>query len=205
MNLRKYIRNILKETYGPKVVQYSAVVIEDPTEEQKVKDLAAQYVPAEGWTIPYHYHMTIGQGPIPQSLELRGDLNKEVELTINMIGMSDKAIAFGTFGYYSRNEMPHITIAFNKNGGMPADSKEIQDWKQINPIKVKGVVRELGVGNKVLKPNDLEETLDMMGEIPAISSNVTTASRITHPGAPSEFPNPINYDQFGNRIQDVSR
>lgn len=152
MDLRKFIRETLNETYGPSVVQYSAVVIEDPTEEQKIKDLAAQYVPSEGWREPAHYHMTIGQGPIPQSLELKGDLNKEVELTINMIGISENAIAFGTFGYYSKNDMPHITVAFNKKyGAAPADSKEIKDWKKINPIKVVGVVREIGTGNQILK------------------------------------------------------
>lgn len=139
------------ETYGPDVVQYSAVVIEDPVEEQKIKDLAAQYVPA-GWRVPAHYHMTISQEPIPQSLELRGDLNQEVNITINMVGMSNDAIAFGTFGYYSKNEMPHITIAFNKKyGATPASSKEITNWKPIDKIKVTGVIREIGDKNAILK------------------------------------------------------
>jgi len=149
--LRKFVRDILMETYGPSVVQYSAVVIEDSIEEQKVRDLANQYIP-EGWNKPAHYHMTIGQGPIPESLQLRGDLNKEVELTINMIGQSENSIAFGTFGYYSKNDMPHITIAFNKKfGGTAADSKEIKDWKPIERVTVIGVIREIGMGNKILK------------------------------------------------------
>lgn len=139
------------ETYGPDVVQYSAVVIEDPVEEQKIKDLAIQYIP-NGWRVPVHYHMTISQGPIPKSLELRGDLNQEVDITINMIGISNDAIAFGTFGYYSKNEMPHITIAFNKKyGATPASSKEIKNWKPIDKIKVTGVIREIGNGNSILK------------------------------------------------------
>ncbi len=162
------------ETYGPSVVQYSAVVIEDPMEEQKIKDLASEYVPSTGWRVPAHYHMTIGKGPIPQSLELKGDLNKEVEITINMIGISENAIAFGTFGYYSENDMPHITIAFSKNNGAtPADSKEIKNWKPINKIKVTGVIREIGSGNKILKESVGDkviadfDTMDIMlgGEI----------------------------------------
>ena len=149
-NLRRIVRNILKENYGP-AIMYSAVVIEESLEEQKMNKLAQQYVP-EGWSIPPHYHMTISQGPIPQSLRLRGDLNKEVELTINMIGTSDKSIAFGTFGYYSKNEMPHITIAFNKAvGGVPADSKEINNWQSIDKVIVKGVIREIAEGNQVVK------------------------------------------------------
>lgn len=195
MNVRKYIRNVLKETYGPSVVMYSAVVIEDPAEEQKIKDLAAEYVPTQGWTIPHHYHMTISQGPIPQALDLRGDLNKEVELTINMIGISEKAIAVGTFGYYSKNDMPHITLAFSKkDGAVPADSKEIKNWNPINPIKVKGVIREIGTGNKVIRPEELDE---MIG--------TATTSRRAHPGIPSEFPKPEKYDEFGNELNSISR
>lgn len=312
MDLRKFIRETLNETYGPSVVQYCAVVIEDPVEEQKIKDLAAQYVPATGWRIPYHYHMTITQGPIPQSLELRGDLNKEVELTINMIGISEKAIAFGTFGYYSKNDMPHITIAFSKKyGAAPADSKEIKNWKPIDKIKVKGVVREIGFGNKVLNESIEDKIkIDLMSEkiflgteevgdfdvstrqeymilhgieiypeyrkkgyaaqamkqiidyadknnlILALSpssykgsnvnklikwykslgfvlnkgrkkdfktmefmyklphsvkenmdnrGNVTTTSRLAHPGVPAEFPQANDFDQFGNRPNDLAR
>ena len=205
MDLRKFIRETLNETYGPSVVQYSAVVIEDPVEEQKIKDLAAQYVPTEGWREPAHYHMTIGQGPIPQSLELKGDLNKEVELTINMIGISENAIAFGTFGYYSKNDMPHITIAFNtKNGASPADSKEIKDWKKINPIKVIGVIREIGNGNQVLK-NSIEDKLpNSVGENMDNRGNVTTTSRLAYPGIPSEFPQENDFDQFGNMANDLA-
>jgi len=200
MDLRKFIRETLNETYGQSVVQYSAVVIEDPLEEQKIKDLAAQYVPTTGWRVPQHYHMTIGQGPIPQSLELRGDLNKEVELTINMIGQSQNAIAFGTFGYYSKNDMPHITVAFNKKyEAVPADSKEIKDWKPIDKIKVKGVIREIGMGNKILKG---EDNLDEMQWNKTVT---TTPSREVHPGIPAEFPRPEDYDQFGNKTQDISR
>lgn len=197
-NIRKFIRKILSETYGPSTVQYSAVVIEDPVEEQKIKGLAAQYVPSAGWRIPYHYHMTIGNGPIPESLELRGDLNKEVNLTINMIGISEKAIAFGTFGYYSKNDMPHITIAFNKKyGAMPADSKSIKDWKPIDKIIVKGIVREVGFGNKVL--NGQEEIEEMVGFNTEPSTSIQAFG-----GGNSEFPKPQDYDQFGNRIQDIS-
>lgn len=158
MDIRKFIRKTINEAYSKKVVQYSAVVIEDPLEEQKIKSLATQYIP-EGWSTPPHYHMTIASGQFPKSLNSRGDLNQEVELTINMIGQSDKAIAFGTFGYYSRNDMPHITIAFNQaSGGAAADSKDIKEWKPIDKIKVKGVIREIGEKNVILKaeekPND---------------------------------------------------
>lgn len=151
MNIRKYIRDVIKETYGPSMVQYSAVVIEDPAEIQKIEEIYKKVVPETGWRKSYNFHMTITLGAMPESLILRRDLNKEVELTINMIGSSDKAIALGTFGYYSKNDMPHITLAFNKKGGEPSDSKKITDWQPIPKVKVKGVIREVAHGNKILK------------------------------------------------------
>ena len=196
MNLRKIIRNILNEAYNTSIVQYCAVVIEDSIEEQKIRELASQHIPSD-WTEPAHYHMTIQQGPLPDSLKRRGDLNNEVELTINMIGISENAIALGTFGYYSRNEMPHITIAFNNAGGAASDSNIIKNWTPINKIKVKGVIREIGEGNRVLKEKDL-------GEVEGMRTSTTTGGLNAFPGKPDEFPNPSDYDEFGNRIQDVS-
>jgi hypothetical protein len=199
MKLRKIIRDILRETYGPSVVQYSAVVIEDSTEEQKIRELAKQYIP-DGWSNPAHYHMTISQGPLPESLRLRGDLNKEVELTLNMVGISENAIAFGTFGYYSKNDMPHITVAFNKKfGSTPGDSKTINNWKPIDKITVVGVIREIGDGNKILKGS---EELD---EVQGMRTSTTSGSMSPFGGVPSTFPNPADYDQFGNNVEDMSR
>jgi len=189
--IRKIVRSILEESINESNIPiYAAVVIEDSSEEQKIKQLAQQYVP-QGWSEPVHYHMTIAQGGFPESLKLRGDLNKPVELTINMIGISEKAIAFGTMGYYSKNEMPHITIGFNKEmGGVPADSKEIENWKPINKIVVAGVIREIGEGNKIFK--------ETIGKPQSVSGRA-------YPGIPREFPNPDNYDQFGNRLNDISK
>lgn len=147
------------ESYNT-TVQYCAVVIENPEDTKKIKELASKFVPSEGWSEPVHYHMTIAQGHLPESLRRRGDLNKEVEITINMIGISEKAIALGTFGYYSRNEMPHITVAFNKNnGGAPADSKDIDNWKPIDKIVVTGVIREVGEGNVVISENVIKDEI----------------------------------------------
>jgi len=174
--IRKIVRQILKESEEfkkPKVdypiVMYYAVVIEDSSEEQKIIDIANKYVPKE-WNTPPHYHMTIGHGAFPQSLRIRGDLNREIELTIEMIGTSDKAIALLASGYYSKNEMPHITIGYNgSNGGAPADSKDIKDWNPIDKVVVKGVIREIGEGNKILKESSGQDkvvvdfdTMDIM-------------------------------------------
>jgi len=149
-DIRKFIRKILFEGTKPQVA-YSAVVIENTSDIQKINDIVKEYVPInKGWRKPYDYHMTIMLGKFPESLYLRGDLNKEVELKIDSIGISNNAIALGTNGYYSKNDMPHITIAFHKHSE-PAASKEIKNWKPINEFSVTGIIREVAVGNVVIK------------------------------------------------------
>lgn len=138
------------EGLKPPVI-YSGVIIEDPSEIAKIQALADKYIPnSSGWKKPYNYHMTISLGSFPESLYLRGDLNKEVTLTINSVGISGTAVALGTSGYYSKNDIPHITLAFQIQ---PSDSKYIDEkyWKPIDNISVKGVIREVGEGNVIIK------------------------------------------------------
>jgi hypothetical protein len=195
MELRKFIREILEES-GIVIGQtiWSAVVIEDQTEINKITEFIKEkeYIPA-GWNIPSDYHMTISLGPLPGSLRNRGDLNKPVELTLVTIGISDKAIAFGTYGYYSKNEIPHITIAFNPaNGGQPKDAKSIENWTKIDNIKVSGMIRNLDW--KTEKPIIERTTGTTFG----------TASREAWAGA-TFFPDPEDYDQYGNNIEDTQK
>lgn len=202
MNIRRIVRNILSEAqeklskkYGNSV-SYSAVMIEEPAEIQKIIELAKHYIPSQGWISSDNYHMTISKGNLPDSLRMRGDLNSQVELTINTIGISDKAIAFGVIGYYSKNEMPHITIAF-KQGAGPVDSNNIQNWKPIDKVIVKGIVREIGLGNKILQET-LPPTEDLKG-MPPVDTFGGTYPNFT--GVPNKFPQPEDFDQFGNQIE----
>jgi hypothetical protein len=189
--IRKIVRNVLFEAkeklskkYG-NAVSYSAVMIEDPAEIQKIFELAQQYIPDQGWISSNNYHMTIGSGVLPDSLRLRGDLNSPVELTINVVGISENSIAFGVIGYYSKNEMPHITIAF-KEGSRPEESNNIQSWKPIDKVIVNGIVREIGQDNKVLK------------EYVPIDTGLNYGK---FNGIPNKFPQPEDFDQFGNKIE----
>lgn len=72
-------------------------------------------------------HMTVLLGKMPLHLSLRGDLTlyKDVVLTVNEIGVSNDAIAFGVSGYMSINDKQHITLYFNKT---PSQSKDIINW-----------------------------------------------------------------------------
>ena len=148
MDIKKLIEQIVEENSKP-TIAYSAVVIEDSSEIAKIKKIVEQYIPLnKGWKKPLDFHMTISLGKFPESLYLRGDLNKKVTLKIDTIGISANAIALGTNGYYSKNDIPHITLAFKNE---PAASKFIENWEKIDTFYVTGVIREVATGNIVLK------------------------------------------------------
>lgn len=148
MDIKKLIEQIVEENSKP-TIAYSAVVIEDNSEIAKIKKIIEQYIPLnQGWKKPHDFHMTISLGKFPESLYLRGDLNKKVTLKIDSIGISGNAIALGTNGYYSKNDIPHITLAFKSE---PAASKFIENWEKIDTFYVTGVIREVATGNVVLK------------------------------------------------------
>lgn len=147
-NINKIVRRVLFESLKPPII-FSAVLIEEPSEIHKIEKLVNQFVPNTDWKKPHDYHMTINLGKLPQWLYLRGDLNKDVTLKVHAIGVSEDAIALAVSGYYTKNDNPHITIAFKK-GGEPANSKFITDWKPIGDFDVTGIIREFTTGNKVV-------------------------------------------------------
>lgn len=65
-------------------------------------------------------------------------------IKIDGIGISDKAMAFRVV--YPSNlcadRIPHITICTFR-GGMPKDSNNITEWRNINPIMVKGMLKKV--------------------------------------------------------------
>jgi len=92
----------------------------------------------EGWKVIAH-HMTINMG----ELKDKTDLGKEVVLTVEEVGISDMAMAVKVSGYPSKNEIPHITIAINPDGGKPVMSNKITNWQPIKNFMIGGVVTEI--------------------------------------------------------------
>ena len=63
---------------------------------------------------------------------------------IDGIGWSYNALAFrcNIIPYFCAAKVPHITICTFR-GGVPEDSNDITEWKDIKPIIVKGVLKKV--------------------------------------------------------------
>jgi hypothetical protein len=70
-------------------------------------------------------------------------VGEEVVLTVTDVGLSDMAMAVKVSGYPSKNDIPHITIAVNPDGGKPVMSNQITNWRPIKKFMVNGVVTEI--------------------------------------------------------------
>lgn len=63
---------------------------------------------------------------------------------IDGIGWSYNALAFrcNIMPYFCAARVPHITICTFR-GGVPKDSNNITEWRNINPIMVKGMLKKV--------------------------------------------------------------
>lgn len=124
----------------PSNVLYSAVVLDEESRSRLLEKLGNR-IP-EGWKVIAH-HMTISFGkPLPR----QEDLGKTVMLDIDEIGLSDMAFAVRVSGYPSNNNIPHITIAINPDGGKPQMSNDITKWYPTKGLFVRGIVTEIKNG-----------------------------------------------------------
>ena len=125
-----------KDMYKQSEILYTAVVLDNGSKNALLSRVGEE-IPTD-WKI-FAHHMTITFGkPLPR----KEDLGKEVMLTVTKLGLSDMAMAVKVTGYPSNNEIPHITIAINPNGGKPVMSNNITKWVDIKPFNLKGVVTE---------------------------------------------------------------
>jgi predicted kinase len=125
-----------KDMYKESDISYSAVVL-DPASKNRILEFVGDKIP-EGWTVIAH-HMTINLGPLKD----KTDLGKNVVITATELGLSDMAMALKVTGYPSKNEIPHVTVAINPNGGKPVMSNQITKWQNIKNFNLMGTVTEL--------------------------------------------------------------
>lgn len=121
------------------MISYSAVILDDKSRENLINRFK-KYI-LNDWEVIAH-HMTINTKEITPEWE--NYLGMDVNLTVESIAMDDMVVAVGVSGFYSENKKPHITLAVNrKNGGKPFMSKNLENWRKIKPITIKGKVTEV--------------------------------------------------------------
>lgn len=125
-----------KDMFKISPILYSAVIL-DVTSKTKLMDMIGFRIP-EGWTV-FGHHMTINLGPLKD----KADLGKEITLTVTHVGISDMAMAARVEGYKTKNDIPHITLAVNPEGGMPKMSNDITKWQDVKHFVIKGIVTEI--------------------------------------------------------------
>ena len=125
-----------KDMYKHSDVLYSCVLLDNQS-KSTLLSMVGDRIP-EGWKV-FAHHMTINMG----ELKDKTDLGKEVTLTVEALGLSDMAMAVRVSGYETKNEIPHITVAVNPEGGKPVMSNQISKWQPIKTFMIKGVVTEI--------------------------------------------------------------
>jgi hypothetical protein len=89
----------------------------------------------------YAHHMTVVYNkPLPENLEKY--IGKSISLLVSHIGSSEKAVAVKVNGFFSDNELSHITLATSPKG-KPVDSNKITDWKKIKTIEIEGTLEHV--------------------------------------------------------------
>ena len=97
--------------------------------------------------------MTICKNSLPTHLKQYW-LDEEVTLTVRSVGESDQALAVKVTGFFviSRTvdkvdegpKFQHITLAVSPDG-KPSMSNDITTWKKVDPIKLRGVIKQVTI------------------------------------------------------------
>lgn len=160
MNIKSIIKEEVTNYVNENNISYSAVVLDHRSRSQLLQRVGSM-IP-EGWDIIAH-HATINMGP----LEDKSIIDKNIQLTVTDIGISDKAMAVKVKGFDTKNKIPHITIAVNrKDGGKPVMSNQITSWEPTQQFKIQGTVTEIPYNRpKPVKETNYYVTADQPQEV----------------------------------------
>jgi len=121
-------------------IAYSAVILDEKS-RSKLLSFVNSYIP-DGWK-KIANHMTINLGEINPEFEKY--LGMTIPLKVIGVGFSDKVIAVKVEGFPTKNKIPHITVAVNRQaGGKPKMSNDITNWQPIQfSLELTGKVEEV--------------------------------------------------------------
>ena len=137
-------------------VSYSGVILDNESRELLISKFLndPKY---KDWKVLAD-HMTICLRSLPTHLK-RYWLDEEVTLTVRSVGESENALAVKVTGFFviSRTvdkvdegpKFQHITLAICPDG-KPSMSNDITVWKKVDPIKLRGVIKQVELNAKDL-------------------------------------------------------
>ena len=163
----KYKMKIIKIIRQSSIdVSYTGVVLKDAISENGMvsnsSKLMSVFKIPEGWT-PVANHMTINRGSAKTNYE--DMIGEEVELKITSAGWDNNAIAVKVDTDIStESKFPHITIAVNECAS-PVMSNEITNWKDIKPITLRGVIKEVKTNGFILTKEEKEKDKELKEKI----------------------------------------
>lgn len=137
------IKKILdsKDMYPQSDVIYSCVLLEKASQNVLFHNLE-KMIP-EGW-VRFGHHMTICMGPLKD----KSLLGTEHLLTVTKVGISDMAMAVMVQSDIEiKNEISHVTVAINPDGGKPVMSNDITKWQDVRMFILLGKVTEIKKGS----------------------------------------------------------
>jgi hypothetical protein len=127
-------------TFLKESAMYSAIVIDEKS-KSKLEKLLKKFPEFSDWK-KFIHHMTVQVGNL-EGGAVRSQLGKKFKLEATHIGYNDTALAVKVKGFLSKNDVPHITLAVNPDGGKPFHSNRITKWKSIASIDLKGTLKEI--------------------------------------------------------------
>jgi tRNA uridine 5-carbamoylmethylation protein Kti12 len=139
------IKKILesKDMYPQSDVLYSCVLLEKASQNVLFHNLE-KMIP-EGW-VRFGHHMTICMGPLKD----KSLLGTEQLLAVTKVGISDMAMAVAVSvqsDIETKNEISHVTVAINPDGGKPVMSNDITNWQDVRIFILLGKVTEIKKGS----------------------------------------------------------
>jgi hypothetical protein len=134
----KHIK-IFEDYLNESKISYSAVVLDKESSKKLIKMGTLQ----DGWEAAAH-HMIINTGALNDpSMKGKTIALEVVQATENEYVIAAKVTILDPT-LQVRNRIPHIVIAVNKkNGGKASMSASLEDWIEVTPLIITGVVKEI--------------------------------------------------------------
>jgi len=132
-------------------ITYSGIILDNESRNLLLSTFVYPNPQFSDW-IKIAHHLTICLGELPEHFK-RYWLGEEVGLTVTELGINNMAIAVKVTGAFiiskpSIDDGPtfqHITLAINPYDAKPADSNRIENWIKIEPLKLRGVIKEIQI------------------------------------------------------------